>query len=320
MNRRRFLLDSAILASTFSVPSILVGKTQATNDKRFMISLAQWSVRNLIFGGDIWKNKDLKWRDKADAMINHPEKIICGSLDPLDFPQYAREECGISAVEYVNTFFYRHADDEAYLGELKKRADDYGIDSVLIMVDMAGDLGHTNPSERTKAIEKHQQWVRSAAFLGCTAIRVNSHSRGPWEMQIENCALGISTLAEYAKSYNIDIVVENHGGLSSNGKWISELMQKINLPNVGTLPDFGNFKEYDKYQGVEEMMPYAKGVSAKCYKFNDDGLETSIDFERMLNIVKASGYTGYIGIEFEGWGADPTNDILKAKALLERYI
>lgn len=282
------------------------------NDLFFKISLAEWSLNRALFGGQ---------------------------LDHLDFPLYAKENFGIQAVEYVNQFFMDKATDHTYLGELKSRCDDNGITSVLIMCDLEGDLGDTEPARRKAAVENHYKWVEAAQFLGCHAIRVNAAGTGPAEDVARYAAESLTELATFANDYDISVIVENHGGYSSDGKWLSQVMQTVNLPNCGTLPDIGNFcvkrtepveqtieaylateclEEYDRYQGTAELLPFAKGVSAKTYDFDADGNESSIDYGRIMKMVKEIGFTGYVGIEYEGHSLTANEGIVKTKAMLER--
>ena len=136
-------------------------------------------------------------------------------------------------------------------------------------------------------------------------------------------AEGLRKLTEYGDSIGINTIVENHGGLSSNGKWLASVIEKVDHPRCGTLPDFGNFKLegdnwYDRYLGVKELMPYAKAVSAKSNDFNSDGEETNTDYYKMMNIVLSEGYSGYVGIEYEGRSLDEMSGIRATKKLLEK--
>ncbi|XOV95039.1 MAG: sugar phosphate isomerase/epimerase family protein [Bacteroidota bacterium] len=267
----------------------------------FKISLAEWSLHKALQAGE---------------MTN------------LDFIKMARTEFGIGAVEYVNQFFKDKAQDKAYLAEMNKIAADNDVKNVLIMIDGEGSLGASDDIERTKAIENHYRWVEAAKELGCHSIRVNARGSGSYEEIAEHAVDGLSRLAEFAKGYDIGVIVENHGGPSSNGEWLAGVMSKVNMPNCGTLPDFGNFcieraegkcvDEYDRYKGVTELMPYAKGVSAKSHDFNSAGQEINTDYLKMLQIVKAAGYTGYVGIEYEGSSLGEKEGILATKALLEQ--
>lgn len=273
----------------------------------FDISLAQWSLHKTIFDGKI---------------------------DNLDFAATAKNEFGIGAVEYVNQFFKDKAKDQAYLGEMKKRAEDNGVKSLLIMIDGEGGLGDTNDNKRKQAVENHFKWVDAAKFLGCHSIRVNAYGEGSAEEVAAAAVDGLGRLAQHASASGINVIVENHGGYSSNGQWLTEVMKQINQSNCGTLPDFGNFcikrteaekwedrkclEEYDRYKGVTELMTYAKAVSAKTHDFNDAGDETHTDYAKMLKIVKDAGYTGYIGIEYEGSELSEFDGIKATKALMER--
>ena len=262
----------------------------------FKISLAEWSLHRTI-------------RSKK--------------IDHLDFFDITKNKFGLSAVEYVNVFFFDKANDNGYLNEMKIRADDLGIKSLLIMCDSEGNLGDPDPKQRTKAIENHYKWVDAAKFLGCHSIRVNARSAGSYDEQIKLATDGLRRLTEFAEGLGINIIVENHGGLSSNGIWLSKVIQDVDHPMCGTLPDFGNFKIegntwYDRYKGVSELMPFAKAVSAKSYSIDHEGNDTQTDYYKMIKIVLDSGYNGYIGIEYEGNALGEMEGILATKELLER--
>lgn len=273
----------------------------------FEISLAQWSLHR--------------------AILN--EK----TLDNLDFPAVARKEYGIGVVEYVNQFFKDKAEDTKYLNELLKRCSDNNIKNHLIMIDGEGNLGETDDKKRLEAVQNHYKWVGAAKHLGCATIRVNAYGVGARE-DVQKAAIdGLSRLGEFAAKENINVIVENHGSYSSDGQWLSAVMKAVNKPNVGTLPDFGNFcvrrdsdklyegacvEEYDRYKGVQEMMPFAKGVSAKSHNFDEQGNCTDTDYVRMLKIVKDANFRGYIGIEYEGDKLSEPDGIKKTKALLEK--
>lgn len=239
----------------------------------FRISLAQWSFH---------------------------KALEAKQLDHLDFAKVARQEYGIEAIEYVNKFFKTRARDAAYLAEMNRRAKGEGVYQHLIMCDDEGDLGDPDPARRSQAVENHRAWVEAAKTLGCATIRVNAGSKGTPEEQQKLVADGLRRLCEAADPFGINVIVENHGGLSSHGDWLAGVMRLVNHPRVGTLPDFGNFYEYDRYQGTAEMMPFAKAVSAKSYDFDNDGNETKVDYRRIMKTVVDAGYHGWVGIEYEG--------------------
>lgn len=293
LDRRSFIAASAALMAGTRVSAV-----DDTKKPLFEISLAEWSLHRALFA--------------KGAKINN-----------LDFPVVAKKEYGISAVEYVNQFFKDKARDEKYLAELKKRCDDNGVKSVLIMCDGEGYLGDADEKKRLKAVENHHKWVEAAKFLGCHSIRVNAYSTGTYEEQLGRAADGLRKLCEYADKYDINVIVENHGGLSSNGEWLAATIKKVEHKRAGTLPDFGNFnlgagKSYDRYKGVKEMMPFAKGVSAKSHDFDDKGEETKTDYRKMLAIVLDAGYRGYVGIEYEGSKISEDAGIKATKKLLEK--
>ena len=298
-SRRKFLgVAGAIAASAAINPAVSLAAQSAAATKApwFRISLAEWSFNRALFG---------------NKMTN------------LDFPVTARRDFGIDVVEYVNQFFMDKAEDKAYLTELRKRCEDNGVKSGLIMCDREGALGDADTAARTRAVENHYKWVTAAAFLGCHSIRVNAQSSGAFGAQADFAIDGLRRLAEFGAQHGLNVIVENHGGLSSNGKWLTAVIDQVGLPNCGTLPDFGNFniakdKAYDRYTGVREMMPFAKGVSAKSYAFDAQGNETTIDYARMMGIVKDAGYRGYVGIEFEGRNMEEIDGIRATKKLLER--
>ena len=296
-NRREFIkrLGQFSLAAGFTAYFSDV-KASAKQNMFFEISLAEWSLNNSIFDG---------------------------KLDNLDFPVKAKKDFGIDAVEYVNQFFMDKAKDMSYLKELKQRTDDHGVRNVLIMIDREGHLANLDENQRQQAVENHYKWVEAAKFLGCDSIRVNAAGNGCREDVLMAAVDGLGKLTEFGKDHDINIIVENHGGFSSDGKWLSEVMKQVDDPHCGTLPDFGNFRirehvTYDRYAGVQDLMPFAKGVSAKSYDFGPDGNETTMDYRRLLQIVKNAGYTGYIGIEYEGQNLDEDQGIMATKRLLEK--
>lgn len=287
--RRQFGQIAASLAAVGGSRGALAAP--ADSKPLFKISLAEWSLHRTIFNG---------------------------SLNNLDFPREAKRTYGIEAVEYVNQFFKDKAKDYDYLADLSRRAGDEGVQNLLIMCDGLGKLGDPDAKARTQAIENHFPWAEAAKRLGCHSIRVNASSAGSFAEQQKLAADGLSRLAEYAGQFDLNVIVENHGGLSSNGNWLAGVMRQVNLPNCGTLPDFGNFHDYDRYQGVEELLPFAKGVSAKSHDFDAAGNETKTDYMRMLKLVLAAGYHGHVGVEYEGKALSESEGIKATKALLER--
>jgi sugar phosphate isomerase/epimerase len=228
--------------------------------------------------------------------------IQTGKMTNLDFPRIARTQYDIGAIEYVSVLFdgKKSVEDTNYLQKLKNECKKYKVISNLIMVDGEGNLGDNDSVKRNIAVENHFKWVKAAKFLGCHSIRVNASGEGTPEEVQKAVIDGLSKLCDFASTYKINIIVENHGGNSSNPEWLIPVIKSVNKSNCGLLPDFGNFDKYDRYQGVKKMMPYAKGVSAKSYDFDNQGNETKIDFTKMLNIVKNAGYTSYLGVEYEG--------------------
>lgn len=307
-SRRSFLAASAGLMAAGLSGQVSAAFTAAAVAPKFRISLAEWSLHKMLKGG---------------------------KLDNLDFAATAKNEFGIEGIEYVNQFFKDKANDKAYLAELNKRAAENGVTQLLIMIDGEGQLGAASLTERAKAVENHYKWVEAAKELGCHSIRVNAGSSGSYDDQIHRAADGLRALSEFGGKHGINVIVENHGGLSSNGAWLSSVIKKVDHPRCGTLPDFGNFainrknnEWYDRYQGTKELMPFAKAVSAKTHDFDDakpyctidtgSGKET--DYVQMLKIVADAGYEGWIGIEYEGGKLDEFAGIKASKALLERAI
>jgi len=300
MKRRKFLQNSALYGAGMMIaPSVM----NMEKDLFFKISLAEWSFHKALFAKEI---------------------------DHLDFAKIAKQQYGIEGVEYVNQFFKDKAKDMDYLKEMKMRAEGEGVRSLLIMCDGEGGLGDTNESQRKTAVENHYKWVEAAKFLGCHSIRVNAYGEGT-AAEVASAAIdGLGSLAGFAKDYDLNVIVENHGGYSSNGKWLTDVMKQIDMPNCGTLPDFGNFclkgtyengkmtceDMYDRYQGVSEMMPFAKAVSAKTHAFDASGNETETDYLRMMKIVKDAGYKGFVGIEYEGNVLSEADGVRASKALL----
>ena len=303
--RREFLASSAaVAAGVVALPSL---SAASAAEPLFKISLAQWSHNKAFFGRKGFEKKD-----------------------PLKFAEIAKNDYGIDAIEYVNQFYRDKKKDNAYLKDLKKVADDAGVKSILIMCDGEGNLGNPDEKGRVTAVENHKRWAEWAKFLGCHSIRVNAASdwkKGFAETQ-KLAADGLRKLAEFTDTLGLNTIVENHGGLSSHGEWLAGVMKLVDHKRCGTLPDFGNFNigkiegvketSYDRYKGVDELMPFAKGVSAKSHDFDENGNETHTDYRKMMDIVvKKHKYNGYVGIEYEGSKIGEAEGIRATKKLLE---
>ena len=320
MNRKEFLQNTGKLGLALSFAPItgpldkiynMIQEKEVAKPPFFKFSLAQWSLNRAI--------------------------LETKTLQPLDFPKKARE-LGFDAVEYVSQLYVQEklssASFESLIKELNKRSKDQGIENVIMMVDNEGELAAPTKAHRDQAIENHRKWIDAAAELGCHSIRVNLFGEGTehdFSIWKETASDGLGRLAQYAAKSNMNVIVENHGGMTSDAAKLVEVIKMIDLKNCGTLPDFGNFctkreggerwltpciEEYDRYKGVAEMMPFAKGVSAKSYDFDTKGNETKIDYKKMLEIVKDAGYTGRIGVEYEGTTLDEEEGIRLTKALL----
>ncbi len=305
MNRRQFVQHSATVAAAMAILPKAFSNFHA-NKQFFDISLAEWSLHKALFSKKI---------------------------SNLDFPEIAKKQFGINAVEYVNQFFKDKANDTVYLNELLKRCKDNGVTNHLIMIDGEGEMGSTDKKERMKAVENHYKWVDAAKYLGCRTIRVNAYGKGTKEDVQQAAIESLGTLGEYGEKAGINIIVENHGGYTSDGDWLLATIKKVDRKNVGILPDFGNFcirreggdlysgkcvEEFDKYKAVAEWMPYVKGVSAKTIDFDAEGNCVETDYTKMMKIIKNSGFNGYLGIEYEGDQFTEEEGIKKTKELLER--
>ncbi|QBA65519.1 sugar phosphate isomerase/epimerase family protein [Muriicola soli] len=323
MKRRRFVRNTAAAGLGLAVVGMygckqakkeasgVMEEIEELSEPFFKLSLAQWSVHRMIWNGE---------------------------MDPYDFAAKAKE-WGFSGLEYVSQLYDKELSESDYSAEAmaafvarcNSEAEKHGLENVLIMIDRQGDLATTDKAERMSAVENHHKWVDAAQAMGCHAIRVNLSGSTEPDTWVANSVDGLTRLATYAKDKNINILVENHGGLSSNAAMLAEVMTKVNMDNCGTLPDFGNFcirrndpadyrsgcaEMYDLYKGVEELMPFAKAVSAKSHNFDEDGNETEIDYTIMLQIVKDAGYTGYIGVEYEGNELEETKGIMATKELM----
>ena len=310
MNRKHFLSIAGVSSLGLAFPTPIFSSNNKTKNK---ISLAQWSMNRSFFSG------------KKDAH---------------DFAVYAAD-MGFEGVEFVNQFYFDQLKNgttssknvSSLAKTLNSRAKDNNISNVLIMVDREGNLADASSAVIKTAIEQHKKWVELAAEIGCHSIRVNLAGEKDPQKWVDQSVKGLTGLCEFAKTMRINVIVENHGGLSSNGAMLAKVMKMTNLDNCGTLPDFGNFcisrgmgnhhgcKEwYDMYKGVAELMPYAKSLSAKSFDFDENGNETKIDYVKMMKIVKENNYDGYIGVEYEGRRLSEQEGIMATKNLIQRLL
>lgn len=291
MKRRHFLSGAAAAAIASQLVAIS-SNAQAATEPWLKISLQQYSFRSMLTGGT-------------------------PTLTTLDFPSFAVEKTGIRALEYFNGFFMERAGDSKFFQSLRQRCDDLGVENQLMLCKNARAIDDANRVTRSKAAQDYLPWLDAAKTLGCHSIRVDCRSQGDAEAVLNQAVDGLNQLCDLAKPYGVEIIIENHGNHSSNGAWLAKLMQTANRDNLGTLPDFGNFKDYDRYQGVTDTMPWARAVCAKIHEFTKDGEAAHTDFEKMLRIVKDNGFTGYIAIEYEGANPTPLEGVLLAKRLIE---
>ena len=283
---RNMLREEKALESNIEIPQ----------DLFFNISLAEWSLHKSIWSG---------------------------AIDHLDFSRIAKESFGLQGVEYVNQFFMDKAEDISYLSDMKTRAEDHGVKSLMIMIDMEGSLGILDEKKRNQAVENHYKWIEAAHFLGCHSIRVNAAGKGARQSVADAVTDSLGQLCEYAGNSNLNVIVENHGGYSSDADWLTGVMEQVDLINCGVLPDLDNFTislfppiHGDPYDGVRKLLPYAKGISAKSHDFNNTGKEKSIDYDRMLQIIHDHGFKGFVGIEYEGYKLSEFAGIIATKNLL----
>ncbi len=321
IDRRRFI-EFATLGAAGALANKVIASSDKPDEALPKLSLSQWALHRAHFGAS--KDNYQRWQR---LLRESPDEVLEGWLKPLDFPKVARERFGFEAVEYVNTFIFGKARDDSFLEQLRTRCDDYGVKSVLLMVDEAGYLGHSDTNQRHQSIQNHLPWIEASAKIGCDAVRVNAHGIGSYEEQKEAAAESLRTLVEHAEPFDVKVLVENHGGLSSFPPWLLETLKSADHPLLGTMVDFDNFAwseeriwhsdtRYDRYKGVEELMPLAQAVSAKSHNFDADGSETTIDYHRMADIIKTSGYNGYIGVEHEGNHFSEEEGIEKTRDLL----
>ncbi len=311
-SRRNFIRQSLAGAGTIMIASSF--RSFGNPEPEIQVSLAEWSFHRAIESG---------------------------KMDHLDFPARAMNEFGISAVEYVNGFFggkkmdFREAaKNKDYLNELLKRSRDAGVVNHLLMCDDEGPLSAPGQKERRESVDNHKKWLDASKILQCRTMRVNLHGEGTSDDRRKASVDSLGRLGEYAKPLNLNVVVENHGSVTSNADWLVDVMKQVNMENVGLLPDFGNFcithpwgtiqegcdEKYDIYKGIQQMLPYAKGVSAKTYDFDGNGEQPLLDYKRLLGIVKSSGFKGYIGVEFEGINQSEEEGIRNTQLLLKKYL
>lgn len=296
VTRRHALQLGSAAVTAFAAKQLPAVTTAASGESDWLkISLQQYSFRSMLTG-------------------NQP------TLKTIDYPKFAVEKCDIKALEYFNGFFEDKAGNDAYFRELRKRCDDLGIENQLMLCRNKRALDNPSASVRTKAANDYLPWLKAAKALGCHSIRVDVRSKGDATEVQKAAGDGLNQLCDIAEPFGVDIIIENHGNHSSNGAWVASLMKAVDRKNLGTLPDFGNFGNYDRYLGVTELLPWARAVCAKTHGFHEDGTEEQTDFTRMLKIVKDGGFKGYIGIEYEGSKHSPVEGVLLTKKLIQKTL
>lgn len=310
-SRRKFIKKTVLGALATTITPNALTATGILREKPYMskpkISLAQWSLHRAL--------------EKSE-------------IQAVDFAAIAKNTYGINAVEYVNQFYVEMATSAKFWAQMKERADGEGVQSLLIMVDNEGDLGNTSKIARNTAVRNHYKWVHAAKILGCHSIRVNAFGKGSLEDLESALVDGLGQLTEYGAMEKINVLIENHGLHTSNASFMAGIIKQVNNPFLGTLPDFGNWclsaewgstdasknctDIYTPSDAISEFLPYAKGVSAKTYDFDSDGNQAIIDYPKLIQLVKDSGFKGHIGIEYEGENLSEHKGIQATKALIEK--
>jgi L-ribulose-5-phosphate 3-epimerase len=282
----------------------------------YLISLSQWSLHKRLLGRRLpaWRKALRFVRD----ILRNEEAPRGVEMNALDFPIVARREFDLSAIDYIGYFYAPHLRKASYMRELRARADGEGVRSLLVTCADEGPIGHLDAKRRNRIAGAHLKWMDMAAYLGCHSITVRAESTGTREEQAGRVTEGLRALAERAAPHGLNVLVENHFGFSSESTWIKDVMARADSANLGMLPDWGNFAtDSDIYAEVAGMMPLARAVSAKCYDFDANGQEATIDFPRLIRIIKDANYCGYLGIEYEGHRLSDADGIKACKALLE---
>lgn len=326
MKRRSFLSRAAAAVSGAAALSsnMHAATPRPQFEKSVRLSVSQWSLNCLHFG----KARE-DWSTFSRLLETDPNAVIQGSLTPLDFPAFVRDTFSIYAVDYVNQMFLGKARDTAWLKTLRDRSVGEGIRNEVFMIDLAGNLGDADPANRREAVRRHKEWIDAAVALECRSARVNAHGTGTWEDQLAQASDSLAELVDHAAKYPIPILVENHGGCSSHPDWLLAVLDQVDSPLLGTMVDYDNFfwsedviwgssRMYNRYLGVERLMPRCMSVSAKAHAFDHLGFETSIDFIRMAELVSSSGYKGFVSAEYEGDQLDEIEGTRKTLELLEK--
>lgn len=320
MNRREFIKGMAIVGTAATV-SGKVNPPPHTKDL-FEISVSQWAYHRAILG-----DSRADYTAFINALNNAPDTVLQGKMDPRDIV-YRASELGLSRVDLVNILWFGHATDTPWLDEFLRRADDANVKFGVLMCDQTGNIGASNADERKASIDAHRPWLEAAATLGCPYLRVNPYGDGNYLQQCQQSADSLKRLGDMAGDYGLEIIVENHGHPGSNGAWLAMLMQMTDHPKVGAYTDFDNFfmggwnlepeRRYDRHQGMLDLAPYTRSVSAKSHDFGADGEETTIDYNQCLRTVLNAGFRGIVSAEYEGNRLSESEGTRLTVELLER--
>jgi sugar phosphate isomerase/epimerase len=250
-------------------------------------------------------------------------------------PGILRDKLGITALEHVNQFF--EAPTLTYLAKLKKACTDAGVQSTILMVDGEGGTASPDLAERKRAANAHRKWFDAAHELGCYAVRCNVYGgAAEWKNDkdlVSRAAETMGMMLDYAKGSGVDLIVENHGGASSDPDVLVALVKKVNHPNFGLLCDLGNWnKGDDRYANVKKILPYARGLSVKGTW--GASVDPAFDAEKLVKIALDGGYSGWWGLEVtpprlaqgapkrsgDEQFAEEVKTVLGAKAIVDRVV
>lgn len=286
--------------------------------------LSQWSFHRSLLGN----SRDNYEQYLKELHSNNPDQVLRGNMDHYSFLEAACS-LNIKTIDLVNILFFSKVSDHSWLESYKRKADSLGLSFGCLMCDELGSLGSSSRTERRESLEKHLLWLQAASKLGCTMLRINAYGDGTYLQQLKQCSQTISSLADCANDYGINVVIENHGFASNNGAWLAMLIEHIGKDNVGVYLDFDNFfmggwhhnpkRYYDRRQGIIDLAPYTFGVSAKSYDFNSLGDETTIDFKECIELLSEAKFDGVISAEYEGDTLSEFDGVEKTIRLIQKF-
>lgn len=222
-------------------------------------------------------------------------------------------EIGFEGVDITAYYFpgYPTVPVDEYLYHIKRKAFRLGLD--ITGTGVRNDFTDPDKNKRAEHVTLVKNWIDAAAKLGVPVLRIFAGTQSPKDYtreQIMEWMLNdIKACLDYGKQKGVIVAIQNHNDFIQTAAQAVEIVEKINSEWFGLILDTGSYRVHDPYEEIAKSAKYAVNWQIKENVFIN-GSEKTADIKKIVDIIKASGYKGYIPIETLGPG-DPKPKVVQ---------